>query len=425
MPSKPREAALDVLNRCCDENGWSTQNLENTVRHYSLDRRDTALTYRLALGVLQNTALLDFYINGFLQGKSAIQKEVRNILRLGAYQILFTDRIPDRAAVSESVELCRAARMKSASGLVNAVLRRISENKNNLPKIPDQSREDYLAVKYSHPQWLCKRLTDDFGYEDAENILKYDNTVPPLPLQVNPLKVSEQKFAEELESAGIAAVSAGNGTFQISGISAQEVPGYSEGWFYVQDPAALYSVRSAEPEKNSRVLDACSAPGGKSFAAAICMENLGEIISCDIHEKKLSLVEASAQRLGISIIKTRALDAREQFAPFLERFDTVIADVPCSGFGVIAKKPEIRFKSYESVSGLPAIQRGILENVSGYVCSGGKLVYSTCTVFHEENEDIVQAFLAEHRDFKLVSEKLFLPGKENCDGFYTALMKRE
>ena len=425
MASKPREAALDVLNRCCDENGWSTQNLENTIRRYSLDRRDTALTYRLALGVLQNTALLDFYINSFLQGKSAIQKEVRNILRLGAYQILYSDRIPDRAAVSESVELCRSARMKSASGLVNAVLRRISENKNSLPQIPDQSREQYLAVKYSHPQWLCKRLSDDFGDEEAENILKYDNTVPPLSVQVNPLKISEERFAEELERAGIAADSAGNGTFQLGGVSPQEVPGYSEGWFYVQDPAALYSVRSAQPAKNSRVLDACSAPGGKSFAAAICMENLGEIISCELHEKKLSLVEASAQRLGISIIKTKAIDARERFEPFLERFDTVIADVPCSGFGVIAKKPEIRFKNYESVSGLPAIQRAILENVSGYVRPGGKLLYSTCTIFHEENEDIVQEFLAEHREFQLASEKLFLPGKENCDGFYTALMIRE
>ena len=383
--------------------------------------------------MLQNDRLCDFYIDAFCHSK--LEPPVRDILRLGVYQLLFLDRIPARAAVSETVELCRTRGYARAAGLVNAVLRRIADAES-LPEIPGEGTAAYLAVRYSHPEWLCGYLIKEKGYSFAEAFLKKNNEPPKLFIQVNTLKVSTADYLRALQRAEIPfeAVEP-EGCIALEGGLATELPGFDEGLFYVQDRAARLAVEFAAPEKGMRVLDACSCPGGKSFAAAIRMENRGGILSCDIHEKKLRVLQGGAERLGIEIIETRPMDARA-FDPTMEdAFDLVIADVPCSGLGVIAKKPEIRSKDPAELAGLPIIQSAILENLSRYVKPGGTLLYSTCTILKEENEAVVLRFLQEHTDYRAEAFRCcgiesdcgvytFWPHIDGTDGFFAARLKR-
>ena len=365
-----RAAALAVLNRCFESGAWSQQTLNSTIAN--LDDRDASLASRLTLGVLQNYMLLDYVIDALLTGKKKLDAPVRNILRLGAYQILFNDRIPARAAVSESVELCRASGFASACGLVNAVLRKLAESDVQLP--------ENLSVRYSHPQWFVDRMVARHGQPFTEALLAADNTEPPIDRH----------------------------------------RAFTPGETYVQDRAAYTAVEMASPQPGMRVLDVCAAPGGKSFTAAVLMKNEGSILSCDIHEKKLSLISDGAKRLGIGILETRCADAGCFLPELQEAFDLVIADVPCSGFGVIRKKPEIRMKSPEEIRRLPAIQKKIVDNVSRYVAPGGRLLYSTCTIFEEENEQIAHSIAG----FEILQEKTFWPHLDGTDGFYACVLRK-
>ena len=410
-----RAAALEALTRCRRDGAWSGDVLDSILKRAELDRRDAALASRLCLGVLQNDRLCDFYIDSFCHTK--LEPPVRDILRLGVYQLLFLDRVPARAAVSETVELCRQKGYARASGLVNAVLRRVSDAES-LPEIPGEGTASYLATRWSHPEWLCEYLTQEKDYAFAEAFLQKNNEPPRLFIQVNTLKVSAADYIRALQRAEIPfEAMEPAGCIALEGGFATALPGFEEGLFYVQDRAARLAVEIAAPEKGMRVLDACACPGGKSFAAAIRMENRGKILSCDIHEKKLRVLKSGAERLGIGIIETRPMDARA-FDPALEKsFDLVIADVPCSGLGVIAKKPEIRAKKPEELQGLPAIQGAILENLSRYVKPGGTLLYSTCTILKEENEAVVLRFLREHTDYR--AEAFCCCGVESDSGMYT------
>lgn len=429
-----REAALEILTRCRRDGSWSGAAADAVIRKYGLDRRDAALASRICLGVLQNDRLCDYYIDCFCKAK--LEPLVRDILRVGVYQLLFLDRVPARAAVSETVELCNRKNVRRASGLVNAVLRRIAGEKDSLPAIPGEGTAEYLSVRYSHPAWLCEYLIEKKGCDFTEAFLRENNSPPKLCLQVNTLKVRTEDYTRALRRAEIAfRETEPEGCVELEGGLAAELPGYEEGLFYVQDRAARLTVEIAAPEPGMRVLDACSCPGGKSFAAAIRMENRGSILSCDIHEKKLHVLKDGAQRLGIDIIETRAMDAREYDPELRERFDLVIADVPCSGLGVIAKKPEIRAKDRESLRGLPEIQGAILENLSRYVKPGGALLYSTCTILTEENEDAALAFLKNHGEYRAEDFSLcgiesqngmytFWPNTDGTDGFFAAKFRR-
>ncbi len=411
-----RSAALEALTRCRRDGAWSGDALDGILKRGGLDRRDAALASRLCLGVLQNDRLCDFYIDSYCHTK--LEPPVRDILRLGVYQLLFLDRVPARAAVGETVELCAAKGLRRASGLVNAVLRRVAENRDALPEIPGEGSAEYLSIRWSHPEWLCDYLIEKKGYAFAEAFLKENNDPPKLCLQVNTLKGSTEDYTRALSEAEIPyRALTPDGCVELEGGLASGLPGYAEGLFYIQDRAARLTVEIAAPESGMRVLDACACPGGKSFAAAIRMENRGGILSCDIHAKKLRILAEGAARLGLACIETRAMDAREFDPALAEAFDLVIADAPCSGFGVIAKKPEIRHKDRESLQSLPEIQGAILDNLSRYVKPGGKLLYSTCTIFEEENEDVARAFLQKHADYR--AEDFSLCGIESRDGMYT------
>ena len=435
----PREAALAALERCRRDGAWSGAAIDMAIKRYALDRRDGALASRLCLGVLQNSRLLDFYINCYSNTPSdRLEARVRDILRLGIYQLVMLDKIPARAAVNESVALCKSSGCARASGLVNAVLRKVSNSCDQLPRIPGEGTAEYLSIKYSHPRWIAEKIMQQKGYAFAEAFLAANNCPAPLDLQVNTLKTDGESIVRSLLRLEIAfsVPEYPENCLSLKGGNVSALPGFEEGLFYVQDRAAAMAVSILGLKPGMQVLDACAAPGGKSFAAAIAMENQGSILACDIHEKKLPLIQSGAQRLGVEILSTRQADARQPLPELQGRFDAVIADVPCSGLGVIRKKPEIREKTGEETARLPQIQRDILDKLSRCVKPGGLLLYSTCTVLREENENVVGWFLRRHSEFEAEefsvgarsAEKgmyTFWPNVDGTDGFFAAKLRRK
>ena len=405
-----RKVALAALERCRRGGAWSDAVLDGLIKQENLDRRDAALATRLCYGVLQNMFLCDFCVDSYSKQKSSrLEPKLLDILRLSVYQILFMDKIPDVAAVNEGVGLTKKAGLSRASGMVNAVLRRISENKAGLISVPGKEGLERLSICYSHPLWLVEAFAERFGYEQAEELLKANNSEVPITAQVNILKTNTSELAEKMNADMHPWLSDALSFDSMAPIL--DSGALEDGLLYIQDAAAKFAVTAASPAEGMRILDACAAPGGKSFAAAMLTGNKAEIISCDIHEKKLGRVQAGAERLGITCIKTRVMDARKREESFIDSFDIVIADVPCSGLGVIRKKPDIRYKSPEEIAGLPEIQLDILKSLSAYVRPGGTLIYSTCTVLKSENEDVISNFLAENEDF--YAEEFDLPFSDN------------
>ena len=434
-----RECALSVLVACRRNGAWADAALKAQLGKCALSAQDAALCSRIVYGVMQNELLLNWYLSAYCTQKlDHLQPPLADILRIGAYQILFLDKVPDHAAVSESVELCRTNGRSAASGLVNAVLRKVAQNKSNLPPLPEGNIAR-LSVAYSHPQWLVKKLVSLLGTEEAEAFLRIDNEAAPISVQLNPLKTNEAALTEELrgEGVGVAPHAWVPGCLELSGTGdLTTLSAFYNGRFTVQDAAAHLIVRAADFARGQKVLDVCAAPGGKSFAAAFAMENEGSILSCDLHENKLKRIREGAQRLGITCIETAAVDGRAFREEWAGHFDVVICDVPCSGLGIIRKKPETRYKDPDEIAKLPALQLAILENCARYVKKGGTLVYSTCTILRRENEDVVRAFLAAHPEFAPAPWShpvcggredgmvTLLPPEHDTDGFFIAKLKR-
>lgn len=435
----PRETAVLTLAACERQGAWSDGHLKRAIREHGLDRRDAALASRLCYGVLQNRLLLDWRLSRVCSMKlDKLDVKVLCDLRVAAYQLLFLDKIPASAAVNEAVELAKKhSRNPRTAGLVNGVLRALL--REEAPEVKGRDGIEALSIRYSHPRWLVEEFADRLGLEGAEALLQADNEQPPTTAQVNTLKITPEKLAEELRAAGVEAephpwlpnclLLTGTGDLE-------RLDAFRHGAFYVQDAASRLAVAAADPRPGQRVLDCCAAPGGKSFAAAIAMENRGELISCDIHPHKIKLLEAGRDRLGLSVIKPTLQNAAQTREDWLERFDTVLTDVPCSGLGIIRKKPDIRYKDPEPLKGLPRVQRGILDNCARYVRPGGVLVYSTCTLLRRENEEIVDGFLAGRPDFELESFELphlgpqpgrltFWPHIHGTDGFFAAKLRRK
>ena len=404
------------------------------------DPRERALAQTIVTGVLQNMFLLDYALLRYAgRDPDGLQPEVRDILRLSAYQLLFLDRVPVHAAVNEGVELAREFAPR-ASGLVNAVLRKVAGQAGVLPPVEAASREEALSLRWSHPLWLVRELTALYGADDTEKMLMADNQPSPITAQVNTLKTTPARLREALESRriGVSDCPYFSDALYLTGTgSLEEVEEFQKGLFYVQDAAARFAVLASGVRPGETVLDMCAAPGGKSFAAALQMENRGVIRAFDIHEKKAGLVARGAERLGIGIIEAAAGDAA-RFDPTLEySADAVLCDVPCSGFGVIRKKPEIRYKDPSELDRLPRVQLNILKNASRYVKSGGRLVYSTCTVLKRENEDVIRAFLETDGGFEPVGFSLpapfegkrdgtvILPSQGGTDGFFICVLRKK
>ena len=410
----PRRTALEALERFRRDSAWSRQVMDVLGEKNRLDGRDRALAARLFYGVLQNMALCDFYIGCYAKGK--LEPKVRDILRLGAYQLLFMDKVPPRAAVDESVALCKSLGYGRAAGLVNAVLRRIGENRDRLPPIPGEGTAEYLSIRYSHPKWLVEELVALRGYEGAEAVLKADNDPPPVYVQANTCRTTAEELKAMLDltetPAGLVLDRAGDFT---------ATEAFQKGHFYVQDPAAHAVAEAAELSPGMKVLDACAAPGGKSFAAAVAMGNTGSVTARDILQKKLALVARGAERMGLTCIQCQPGDARDIDGG---NYDAVFADLPCSGLGVIRKKPDIRYRDPIELDALPELQLELLDSIATAVRPGGKLIYSTCTWRERENGAVAEAFLKEHSQFTKTLERTFWPDRDGTDGFYLCRMER-
>ena len=425
-----RASALRVLNACRVSGAWADAALTAELKRENLSSADAALTSRIVYGVLQNRMLLDYYLGAYCtQRLDHLQQPLPDILRIGAYQILFLDKVPDSAAVNESVELAKASKRGAAAGLVNAVLRKLVQSKNSLPALPEDEIER-ISVETSHPRWLTERMAALLGREEAEAFLRGNNAIAPVTAQVNPLKTTTDALVRELSGAGIDAKPHpwAPDCLELTGVGdLTTLSAFYRGEFTVQDAAARLVSLTAGVAPGMRVLDVCAAPGGKSFSAAFAMRNEGEIISCDLHENKLKRIRDGAERLGINCIATETADGREFRSEWQNAFDVVLCDVPCSGLGIIRKKPDIRYKDPAALAGLPEIQRAILANASRYVKPGGVLVYSTCTVLPEENDGVTVAFLRKNTAFseeKLAFPKILWPQRNGTDGFYICKMRR-
>ena len=433
-----RETALCALIACRKDGAWSNGVLKEYIHRDKLDSRDAGLAARLCYGVIQNRGKLDFYLKQLLTGKLRdLHPVVRDILHLGLYQIYELDKIPDSAAVNESVSLAKKYNKNPrAASLVNGVLRNAVRTKGTL-----QEPASY-ADRYSHPDELISLLKKSLPKGKLEGMLIANNTAPQTVVQVNLLKTTPAKLVESLAQQGVEAQPHGwmeNCLVLDRTGNLEQLEAFQQGLFYVQDPASKLSVLCAQlPKGGARVLDCCAAPGGKSFAAAIAMEGEGSITSCDVHEHKTHLIENGAQRLGIETISVRQQDATEPVAEWVGMMDAVICDVPCSGLGIIRKKPDIRYKDVAQMQELPALQRRILANQATYVKPGGTLMYSTCTVLKQENEDVVADFLQTHEDFYLEPLQLpgvfpenttgmltLIPGEYDTDGFFISRLRRK
>ena len=432
-----RETALNALIACRKSGAWPNGALKEYIARDRLPPRDAALATRLCYGVLQNRNKLDFYLKQLLTGRlKDLHPVVRDILHLGLYQIYELDKVPESAAVNESVTLAKKyCKNPKAGALVNAVLRKAA-TKGTL-----QEPVSY-ADRYSHPDELISLLKANLPKGKLEPMLIADNAAPRTVVQVNTLRTSAEKLAERLTAEHVCVkphewmadclVLSGTGSLEL-------LLAFREGLFYVQDPAAKLSVLCAGlPETGGNALDCCAAPGGKSFAAAIAMGGKGSIVSCDIYPHKTALIENGAARLGLTNITARQQDASQVVPEWVGAMDTVIADVPCSGLGIIRKKPDIRYKNLKELEDLPALQLKILETQASYVRPGGTLLYSTCTVLKRENEDVVSAFLAAHGEFTTEPLPLpgvfpknetgmltLIPGEYDTDGFFICRLRRK
>jgi len=415
-----REVAFKALGLYRRDNAWSELALNALLGNAGLSKRDAALATQILCGVLQNMALCDYYAEHFSTIElRKLEPRVLDILRLSIYQITFLSKVPNSAVVNEAVSLAKKYSNQSAAGYVNAVLRKaaVAAESGELPEIAGDPMHQ-LSIRYSHPDWLVREFCDILGRDGAKALLVANNAEgAPVTAQVNTLLASTDEVLRLLRAEGVEASrhewlkdciemrAMGNIT---------RLDAFERGLIYVQDVSARLSVIAAEPKKGNYVIDGCAAPGGKSFTAAIAMEDTGRIDACDIHDAKLRNLESGAARLHIRIIDTINRDALTPSSEPSGTADVVIADVPCSGFGVIRKKPEIRYKSRQDVAGLPERQKSMISSLSSYVAPGGVLLYSTCSVLPCENEGVVRWFLGADSHF--APEPFTLPGLGRVDG---------
>lgn len=440
-----REQALLILYKVFQNKSYSNILIKNLGQKFSaLDR---AFISEIVYGTIKWRLRIDYIISQLSSMKlQKISPYIMNILRLGIYQIEFMDRVPHSAAVDECVKLSKKYGSIGASKFVNGVLRNYIRRMETIA-YPEKEENPvkYLSVYYSYPEWMVSKLMNEFGFDFTEDFLKSGNFVPPVTVRVNCLKTDKKSLMDSLKESGI---DVSSGKYMDASLSLKGVPGiewlkeYKNGFLTVQDESSMLAVQVLSPKPGDLIMDVCSAPGTKSTYMAELMGNKGTIISGDISEGKLKLVNQNAERLGIDIIKTIVNDASKTMDEYIDKADRVIVDAPCSGLGIMRKKPEIRWNREASdLKAITGLQSAILYASSKYVKPGGILVYSTCTVLREENINIVKDFLKYNCNFmpeditELIPDKLkrdtcsagyieLYPNTDNIDGFFIARMKR-
>lgn len=437
-----RGTAVKVLNRVERTDAYLDKVLDTELRSGELPEIDKGLLTELVHGVLRWQNKLDWVLNGFSHGNFAKSEiNVKNALRVGLYQILFLDRVPHAAAVNEAVEFIRRIRGEKPAGLVNAVLRNIIRNLDGI-RYPDpaQDRVQHLAVIGSHPHWMVKRWFARFGAEETEKLLLANNERPHLSLRINKLKNEPASFLRSLELHQIAYQPSKYLDYFVHvktfpRIGQNEL--FKSGMFTIQDESAALPCLLLDAKPGDRVLDMCAAPGGKTTHLAEQMKNQGEITAIDKYEVKLSFIKAACERLGLRNVKLLVADSATMEC---EPFDKILLDAPCSGLGVLLKKPDLKWKrEITNVLKLAQMQRELLENAARLLKPGGALVYSTCTMEPEENQQVVKSFLAHHPEFTLQRADAFVnknlsnaegfvetfPHKHGMDGSFAARMVKQ
>ena len=443
----PREVALKVLYDIEKNDAYVNLSLKKKLNKTVLAKEDKALVTELVYGIIQHKTKIDYCIRLFSKIRlKKITTWIINILRLGVYQLLYLDRIPDSAACNESVKLAKKHGHAGSVKFVNGVLRSVARNKENIT-FPDEKKEPllFLSTYYSHPGWLVQKWIEQYGYTFTKSLCEANNTPPPFTIRTNTLKTTPKKLMHILTEEGIYAAPTNNLSEAIllkkTG-NIETVTAYRQGLFQVQDESSMLVSRVVDAQPGECVMDVCSAPGGKATHLAQLMNNQGKIIAWDIHAHKIDLIKKNAQRLGINIIETHVQDAAIYQKQWRGKVDRVLVDAPCSGLGIIRRKPDIKWnKQQEHLAEIIKIQIDILENVSKYVKVGGVLVYSTCTILSQENIEVVQAFLKKNPMFELedISEFVagwgeketvskgylqLLPHIDGTDGFFISRMKR-
>lgn len=440
-----RETAMDLLETIEKNQSYSNLLLNHAIEKNHLPVKDVGLLTELTYGTLQRKMTLDFFLKPFIKKSSKIESWVMHLLRMTLYQMVFLDKIPDRAAIYEAVEIAKKRGHKGIASMVNGVLRSVQrEGISSLDDIIEPIQR--LSIETSHPEWLVRRWVSQFGYEKTKEMCQINLKAPIQSARVNMEKATREDCAKRLDKEGY--------QIELSPIIPEAIrslkgnvassAAFKEGLLTIQDESSMLVAYALDLAKNERVLDACAAPGGKSTHIAEKMKNSGEVISLDLHEHKVKLINENARRLGLENIHTKVMDSRkvaEQFKP--ESFDKVLLDAPCSGLGVMRRKPDMKYtKKEKDIFQLSSIQQALLKSVSSLVKKGGILVYSTCTVDREENENTIKGFLEDNPHFEgdqtfksrmpeairpLITgyDLQVFPQDFGSDGFYIACLRKK
>lgn len=442
-----RQLASEILAKVDTRKAYADALLDHSLKDTAFSDRDRALLTELTYGTLRWRGKIDARLNLYIRGSlEDTDPFIRNLLRVAFYQILFLDKIPDYAAVSEAVQLAKAHGGNKVGGFVNAVLRTFLRERDRTA--PDQPVNDWqaaLATQHSHPQWLVRQWLDYFGREETQALMRANNVAAPLMLRVNSYRTNREALLDLLINAGISAIAAQwspAGIWVKSRSPADRLPGFREGLFQVQGEASQLIGYLLSPGKGERILDACAAPGGKATHIAELMADTGEVIALDKSERGIAKIQENAARLGLMSVRAAKSDVSHELSTeFRGPYDRILIDAPCSGLGTLRSHPEIKWHRNETdVKRLSRLQRSIVDQVTLYLKPGGVLVYATCTLTKDENETVVEDFLEHHKEFILDnaagylpesasalvrgSYYMALPHRHNTDGFFAARMTK-
>lgn len=427
-----RELILDILMEVTEHQGYSHIILRDVLNKYAyLSRQERAFIARISEGTLERMLEMDMILNQFSKTKVKKMKPViRNILRMSVYQIKYMDSVPDSATCNEAVKLAVRRGLGGLKGFVNGVLRNISRNKDQIRyPLEEKEPEEYLSVTCSVPLWIVQQWTQEYGYDRTKQMCQSFLKSVPLSIRTNLQQTTPQHLKKKLEKEGVSVEENPEFSyaFFISGYDRLDaLEAFCEGLFSVQDMASMYVAEAADVQPGAYVIDVCAAPGGKSMHLAEKLQGTGMVEARDLTEYKVDLMEENIARCQLKNMKAVQWDATIKDADSVEKADVVIADLPCSGLGVMGRKPDIRYRvTPEDVQALAALQRKILSVVQEYVKPGGTLVYSTCTVTRAENDGNVQWFGEQYPEFQFENMRQLYPGEGRHDGFFIAKWKKQ
>lgn len=436
-----REIAYKVLLDIEKNKNYSNMAINKHFKDVKLSNQDRGLATEIIYGVIENKYYIDYMIDKLSKVKTnKMEIYVKTLLRMGIYQIMFLNSISDYAAVNETVNLAKKKNSK-VSGFINGILRNVIRQKETIGEIKIKDDIDYLAVKYSYDKWMIRNWMIHFGKDFTKELLEANGQRPSIYLRTNTLKITRDELIEKLEQQNVKASKVHVVDEAIKVENLKDIENnvlYKEGLFTIQDISSMLVGKVMNPKEKSLVLDVCSAPGGKTTHIATLMKNTGQVVSRDIYEHKLKLIKASSKRLNLTNVDVQEFDGLSLDKDSIGKFDYVLADVPCSGLGIIRRKPEIKYKEKEEFRDLPPIQKKILENASKYVKKGGTLIYSTCTIQDNENIDVINEFLQKNKNFELApidevkvdldnQEKGYMkiyPNVHEMDGFFISKLIR-